>query len=235
MTNLIKINKDDWQLEVDLNGGRIVDLEKDGQKILGTFERIDGKSGNTHICVPNFAAEGVEKYGFIFHGPFRNSEWKLISKTDESLEISGEIEGLKVTQKFKIGEKWEQEIVVKNVSNESKRVNVAMHNYWNTDFSWEGTKLNGVDITSGIKDSIDLEIKENNILEIPKKMPINWQLVGFKYVKLWTGFKEENGQKTFDQKYICVEPVMEKEGFVETEESWLGSEKEIVLGQKIGF
>jgi hypothetical protein len=223
-----------WNLEIDLKGGRIKKLERDGELILGTFERIDGKLGDTHICVPNFAAEGVEKYGFIFHGPFRNSEWNLIDKTENSWEIVCEIDGLNVDQKFKIDGKFEQEIRVKNVSADPKRVNVAMHNYWDTALGWEGVKLNGKDITEGVKESIDLKIEKENKLKIPHKKMINWQLTGFKYVKLWTGFnKVENGEKTFDQNYICIEPVMEREGFVETDKSFLNPGEEIVLGQKI--
>jgi D-hexose-6-phosphate mutarotase len=231
--NKIEMKNNGWQLEIDLNGGRIVNLGKDGQKILGTFERIDGKSGNTHICLPNFAAEGIEKFGFIFHGPFRNSEWKLMNQTESSLEINCEIDGLNVDQKFVIGEKFEQEIKVKNMSNDSKRVNIAVHNYWDTEFGWEGSKLDGMNLKKGIEDSIDLQVGEKNVLEIPNKKTINWELDGFKYVKLWTGFKEENGEKIFDQKYICVEPTMEREGFVETDESFFDPGEEMTLRQRI--
>jgi len=229
--NVINLIYKNWKLNVDLKGGRIINLEKKDQKILGTFERIDGKTGNTHVCVPNFAAEGMEKYGFIFHGPFRNSEWKLINQTDNSLEINCEIEDLNVTQKFKIDNKFEQEIIINNKSTEAKKVNVGMHNYWDTEFGWKGTKLNGKDIGQGIKDSIDLKIEKENILEIPNKEIIRWQLFGFKYVKLWTGFKGENGEKIFDQKYICIEPIMEREGFVESEASLLKSGGELKLKQ----
>ena len=45
MGNILENNG--WRLEVDLVGGRIVSLVKNGQGILGTFERIDGKTGNT--------------------------------------------------------------------------------------------------------------------------------------------------------------------------------------------
>lgn len=231
--NIKKINSENWILEIDLNGGRIVKLEKEGQNILGSFQRIDGKNGNTHVCVPNFSGEGVEKYGFVVHGPFRNSEWKLINQIDNSLEINCEIDGLSVIQKFKINDQFEQEIIINNKSTESKRVNVGFHNYWDTEFGWKGSKLNGKDIDQGIKESIDLKIEKENVLEFPNKMPIHWQLFGFKYVKLWTGFKEENGEKVFDQKYICIEPTMEKEGFVENDESLLETGGRLKLKQII--
>jgi hypothetical protein len=233
--NVIKIENNGWVLEINLDGGRIVNLIKDNQKILGTFDRIDGKQGNTHICTPNFAAEGVEKFGFMFHGPFRNSEWQIIKQGQKNLEINCEIDGLVVIQKFQINDEFEQKIVIKNKSNERKRVNVAMHNYWDTAAGWQGIKLNGVDITEGIKNNPEIELKKENIFEIPGKKPVVWKVENFKLAKLWTGVKEENEIKFFDQNYVCIEPEMEFEGFVETEKSWLRVGGEIKLEQKINF
>lgn len=235
LMNKIKINNDEWILEIDLNGGRIVSLLKGSQKILGTFERIDGKQGNTHVCIPNFAGEGVESFGFIFHGPFRNAEWSLVSQNENTLEIKCEIDGLEVRQIFSISEWFEQNIVVKNISEENKRVNVAVHNYWDTEFGWQGTKLNGVDITDGFKTSPEVNLKSENILEFPGKLPIIWRVDNFKLTKLWTGFKEEGGEKIYDQKYVCLEPEMEFEGFVETNKSWLESGGTIELRQGINL
>jgi hypothetical protein len=233
--NIIKIENKDWVLEVDLNGGRIVNLLKNSQKILGTFERIDGKNGNTHICTPNFANEGIEKFGFIFHGPFRNNEWQIIKQDKKSLEINCEIDGLLVIQRFLIDEEFEQIIEIKNNSSENKRINVAMHNYWDTTAGWQGAKLNGIDISEGFKTSPEMELKKENVLEFPNKKPIIWKIENFKLAKLWTGFKEENGEKKYDQKYVCIEPEMEFEGFVETEKSWLKANKVIILNQKINL
>ena len=230
---IIEIEKNNWFLGIDLDGGRIVNLTKNGQKILGTFERIDGKKANTHICVPNFANEGVEKFGFVFHGPFRNAVWNLVSQNDDSLEIDCEIDDLLVKQKFLINNEFEQIIEIKNNSKEKKRVNVAVHNYWETEFGWQGTKLNGVDITQGFKTNPEVKLEKENILEFPNKLPIIWKLENFKLTKLWTAFKEENGEKIYDQRYVCLEPEMEFEGFVETEESWLDTMGVINLRQKI--
>jgi hypothetical protein len=230
---IIKIKKDGWLVEVDLDGGRIVNLIKDGQKILGTFERVDGKNGNTHVCIPNFANEGVEKFGFVFHGPFRNTVWSLVAQNDKGLEIECEIEGLLVKQKFLIDDEFEQTIEIKNNSLERKRVNIAVHNYWDTEFGWQGTKLNGKNITDGFKTNPEVELEEENILELPNKKPIIWKVENFKLAKLWTAFEDSNGEKIYDQKYVCLEPEMEFEGFVETEESWLDSNNTITLRQKI--
>lgn len=233
--NKINIENNGWVLEVDLNGGRIVNLIKDGQKMLGTYQRIDGKTGNTHVCIPNFAAEGVEKFGYVFHGPFRKSEWKLMCQNKNSVEISLEIDGLLVIQSFEISDQFKQKVLVRNVGGERKRVHVAIHNYWDTKFGWGGIKLNGHDITGGFVDNPEIKLEKNNILEIPKKKTIEWQVDNFKKAKLWTGMKEENGKRMFDEKYVCIEPEMEYEGFVETNESWLDVGKEIDLEQRISL
>ncbi|HOR02055.1 MAG TPA: hypothetical protein PKZ92_02240 [Candidatus Woesebacteria bacterium] len=233
MGNMLENN--DWRLEVDLVGGRIVSLVKNGQGILGTFERIDGKTGNTHVCVPNFASEGVEKFGFVFHGPFRNSLWEKLNQTDEGLEIRCQIDGLEVRQKFELGEKFSHKIAVVNNSSSKQRVNVAVHNYWETKNGWRGTKLNGIDVSQGFVTNPEIELKQKNRIEFSGQKPIIWQVNNFKVVKLWTAFKEENGEKVYDQEYVCLEPVMEKEGFVETDKSWLESERKIELSQEISL
>ena len=233
--NIIKIENDEWLLEVDLDGGRIYKLACGDQLILGTFERIDGKNGNTHVCVPNFANEGVEKYGFVFHGPFRNAAWEVLGKSDTALEIKCEIDGLSVKQFFRLTDSFIQDIEVLNNSNKKKRVNLAVHNYWDTKFGWQGTKLNGFDITEGIKTNPEISLKDLNIIEIVGKKNIFWKVENFKLAKLWTGVKKENGVNSYDRKYICIEPEMEFEGFVETEKSWLLPGQRIFLKQSIGL
>jgi len=74
----IQIQNKKWRLEVDLQGGRIVNLTYGDRCILGTYNRIDGKQGNTHICVPNFGNEGVKEFGLPFHGTGRNQRWNIV-------------------------------------------------------------------------------------------------------------------------------------------------------------
>lgn len=231
--NILKIKNNKWLLEIDLNGGRIVSLIKDNNKILGTYNRVDGKIGNTHICIPNFANEGVEKLGFVFHGPFRNSEWKLINQSGGGIVIISELGGLSVTQFFEVNNDFSHKILIRNVSDERKRVHVAVHNYWDTEFGWKGFKLNGHDVTEGFVDNPEINLEKNNILEIPNKKIIKWQVDNFKKAKLWTGVIEEDGKKIYDNKYVCIEPEMEYEGFVETDKSLIEPKKCIKLEQKI--
>lgn len=231
---LKEIKSRDWSLKIDLEGGRIYELCKKGEKILGSYERIDGKTGNTHICVPNFAMEGVKSLGMVAHGPFRNGLWELETRNEKSdTRIKLETEGLGVEQRFSLGKTFSQQIIIKNFSSEAKRVNVAVHNYWDTPQGWQGIKLNGEEITMAVKSNPEIKIEEDNILEISGKNAIKWQLLGFNYVKVWTAFKEEGKIKIYDPGYVCIEPLMEKEGFVETQASFLPPGGEIIVEQRI--
>lgn len=234
----VDINSGDWSLVVDLEGGRIVSLKNKQILILGSFERIDGKRGNTHICVPNFANDGVEKYGLPFHGLFRNAKWLLFQKLENLLEIECETGGFNVHQIFSFNndEYFSQKIVIENRNEEEKPVNVAVHNYWSSDLGWEGLMLNDVDLSLGIKQSDFINLRPINELNVPGKPLIKWQVIGFKYAKLWTGFLEEGNSKIFDNNYFCLEPIMEKnEEFFGSPDSMLMPNKKIELRQMIGL
>jgi len=122
---------------------------------------------------------------------------------------------------------------VKDTGNKKKRVHIAIHNYWDTECEWNEIKLNNNNISSGIINNSEIKLEKNNILKINNKKVIFWQVENLKKAKLWTGVKEDNGIKIFDQKYVCIEPEMEYEGFVETDKSWLEPKKELVVEQRI--
>lgn len=125
---MVQLNSKDWELEVELEGGRIVSLKNRGVLILGSFERIDGKKGNTHICVPNFNMEGVKEFNLPPHGPFRNESWKLVQQTENLIDIECEKDGLDVHQFFSFNgeEYFNQKVVVENKGEVEKPVNVAI-------------------------------------------------------------------------------------------------------------
>lgn len=233
----VQLNFGDWELVVDLDGGRIDSLKNRGVLILGSFERIDGKRGNTHICVPNFANDGVKKYGLPFHGYFRTGPWVVVQKTDNLLEISCETMGIFVHQIFSINsEYFSQRIIIENRGEEEKPVNAAIHNYWASELGWQGLTLNGFDLSIGIKQGDFVNLRQLNDLDIPGKPLIKWQLAGLSYAKLWTGFLEEGNNKIFDNSYFCIEPIMEKdENFFGSEKSMLQPKMKIELRQMIGI
>lgn len=209
------IQNNDWKLTIDLNGGRIRELKYKNEIVLGTYKRIDGKAGNTHVCCPNFGSEGMEKFGLPFHGPFRSMEWKLVFKNKTKLEIEVESLDLNIKQVFEIGDDFKQIVKIKNLSNKSRIINIAIHNYWNANNNWQGVKLNGKKIDKLIKSDSSKIISNVNILEISSKLKYKWSLSGFKYGQFWTSFKEMEGQKIYDRKYFCVEPSLEIQGFLD--------------------
>lgn len=233
MDNL-EINKNNWNLKINLNGGRIEELKYGEEIILGTFERIDGKTANTHICTPNFGDEGMEQFDLPFHGPFRNGRWDLVAKTDDEIEIELIINDLKVRQFFELKDSFSQKILIENLSQTPKRVNVAIHNYWEAKSGWENTKLNGKVVDKLVMSDVSQIVGEENILEIPGKSIKKWNIFGFKYGQFWTGFKEESGKKNYDQKYVCIEPALEQQGFLDNGENNLKANGKIEVGQEIG-
>lgn len=223
MSNLIKIENTNWKLNVDLNGGRIVELKYKNKVILGTFDRIDGKLGNTHVCVPNFAEDGAND-GYVFHGPFRNLEWikASVENVKEKIVIFCENKDIIVEQRFEIGEKFSHSVLVKNISKENKPLNLALHNYFGVLDSWLGIKINGKNEEDGFIDSNYIEANKENIIEFADGRKVKLELSGLNYLKLWTGFIDEDNNRIFDANYICIEPVQGKIG------EYFGTEKSIL-------
>lgn len=209
------IQNNNWKLTVDLNGGRIRELKYKDKIVLGTYKRIDGKLGNTHICCPNFGSEGMEKFGLPFHGPFRNLEWNLVSKNQNRIIIEVQDLGLKIKQFFEINNGFKQTIRVENLKNKARKINLAIHNYWGANNDWQGTKLNGEIIDEIIKSDSSKILAKKNILEMANKTKYKWKLSGFKYGQFWTSFKELEDKKIYDYKYFCVEPSLEIQGFLD--------------------
>lgn len=227
------IKNNNWFLEIDLIGGRIKELKYGDEVVLGTFERIDGKLANTHICCPNFGNEGMEELNLPFHGPFRNMIWKLISKDKGKIEIEAVDLGLKVRQFFDLQDGFQQRVVVQNLDKKEKTVNVAVHNYWETGNGWQGTKLNNKLIDELVKSDVSKKVEEENILEISKKSKYRWDLTGFKYGQFWTGVREKDGRKEYDTKYVCVEAALEEQGFLNKGIVNLGIDGKIEVIQRI--
>lgn len=164
MQKTIKSGKS--QLTIDTQGGKIVELVLDDKKILGTFSRIDGKTGATHICTPNFAGEGMEIYGLPFHGPSRNMEWQVARESENMIEINVRLEALEkyksaleVKQIFVISEKeFSQEVHVKNVGKFAAPVNIGIHNYFHTPNGWKEAKINNKSIKKEIEKNLSVPV-----------------------------------------------------------------------------
>jgi galactose mutarotase-like enzyme len=222
-----KISNDKWILRIDTDGGRIVSLERDGQQILGTFQRIDGKKGNTHVCVPNFGEEGVKDYNLPFHGPARNGEWVLVEKTENKIKISYEfkatekyLSNLLIEQEFSLENGFRHKVTVKNIGNKDVPVNVAIHNYFVVNNGWLGLKINDVDVIQVVENDDCFDIGSENIILFTDGRKVNFNLSGFNNVRLWTARKGDENT-VYDQEYVCIEPAIGKGDYFGSEESIL--------------
>jgi len=208
----IRLDSSGWGLVLDLKGGRIVSLYHKEKRILGTYTRIDGKSGNTHLCLPNFAGEGVE-LGLPFHGPTRNAIWNIKEKRRYSLVIWCDIPAsdlypakLHIEQSFKMQDNFIHEIKVTNMKGNAVPLNIGCHYYWNCPEGWKGTRINNEDVSLKIQTNGSKKIDTKNIIKFPHSLYSITQ-TGFSKVVLWTGFKMDDDKKIFDSLYCCIEPV----------------------------
>lgn len=230
-----------WTLRIDLLGGRIIELKYLGDTVLGTFDRIDGKKGNTHLCLPNFGAEGQEKYDLPFHGPSRSVLWEVAGATfpgKNSLAIrcflpqtSAYKAELSVVQEFRLEkELFCQAITVENLLGEQVPVNIGIHNYWDAPAGWEGTLLNGEDITKKVMENGFSPVKTENDIILPGGRSYKWNLEGFRDTVLWTGRKDGS----FDTTYVCIEPALRySPSYFGSAESMLMRGKAVSASQQI--
>ena len=151
------IQKEKSLLQINLSGGRIQELVLNTVPILGTFTRIDGKKGNTHLCVPNFGKEGTEKYNLPNHGPARKAKWQFINQTDSSLTIGYDMPKagsypttLSIVQIFSLtNNTCKHEVQITNSGSKKAPVNLAIHYYWHTAQGWSNIQLNNQNVGGG--------------------------------------------------------------------------------------
>lgn len=224
----MELNSHDWYLLVDLNGGRIRELSHLGVRILGTYTRIDGKQGNTHLCIPSFDKEGMEKWNLPFHGLVRNILWTVKETTDTSIHLScdtkpsGEYPArLHIEQEFVLGEDFIHRVHVTNLQGNAVPVNIGYHYYWDTPQGWKGTTLNNINIEKQIETNGFLTLMERNDIVFPHaKYALTSQVFGS--CVLWTSFKEDKfGKKKYSDDFCCIEPVIKWPGYFGTGASFL--------------
>ncbi len=239
MSNASKIRfaKGSWICDIDLQGGRITKLSYGNQTVLGSYNRIDGKQGNTHLCVPNFADEGGETYGLPFHGPARNCMWKLVSHDTGSIRcVIPKTEKypaeLSVIQRFVLSNtQFSHTITVSHIGGEPVPINIGIHNYWDTPNGWENLKLNSQDAVYIVKKNGRVPLKKENSLEFSSGKKIYWEVSGFSEAVLWSAFRGNE----FDKNYVCIEPVLGYKNYFESKESILRKGEKKQYSQQISF
>lgn len=221
------ILSNDWSLSLDLNGGRIKELNYKGIKVFGTYQRIDGKTGNTHLCIPSFDKEG-QIHDLPFHGLIRNVQWVVKSKSKTSVIISSKTHSsplypaeLYVEQEFNLDKNFIHKIRVTHIKGKKVPLNISCHYYWNTPKGWKNSTLNGLCLTSKIESNGYNNLKKINSIIFPHAS-YQMNVTVFRSVVLWTSFKVDNeGNKLFSNDFCCIEPVIEWPHYYGTEKSIL--------------
>lgn len=237
----MNITSNNWSLTLDLSGGRIIELSYRDIKIFGTYNRIDGKQGNAHLCVPSFDKEGMETWGLPFHGLVRNSLWSEERKTENEISISTSTQAtaaypasLKVEQTFTLSDVFTHTIAVSHSSGGAAPVNIGVHYYWDTPKGWNETQINNTNMKTNIETNGTTILKPINKISFPHA---SYELTanGFQNAVLWTSFKTNvGGDKTYSQDFCCVEPVIGWPGYFGSEESMLKKGEQKVVSLTIG-
>lgn len=198
------IEQNGWKLDLNLKGGRIVSLKKGDDSILDTFDRGNGKIGQTHLCVPNFANE-FPQYELAPHGPSRDSLWELKSyDSGKSAEIVYKMinqgkypTDLEISQYFELGVDFVHKIGIKNIGNKEALVNLAVHYYFNLDP--KKLMLNGASVSDLVRGDKEAGVKEKSLISDGKNKNIRIDLSNFgDRLHFWSGSNDS----------ACVEPVM---------------------------
>ena len=207
------ISNNNWKLVLDLDGGRIKEVYSKNKLIIGTFQRIDGKSSNTHLCTPNFGAEGAE-LNLPFHGPTRNQMWTLQQQTASSVTIECKTTAtekypspLLIEQKFTLNDNFRHEIVITNQGQIEVPVNLAIHYYWATPAGWQGTTVNGYEVTAEIENNGNIPLSDQNDIIFPDNSKIRLSTKNFHKAVLWTAFLKKENTTAYDNNFCCIEPV----------------------------
>lgn len=213
--SLMTIQGGNWDLVVDLVGGRIISLSHTKKRVVGSYHRMDGKMGTTHLCIPSFDKEGQEKYNLPFHGLVRNKEWMCKNKTERSLTLSCEISPslsyparLSVEQEFRLDGDFIHTIRITHLEGEGVPLNIGCHYYWDTPEGWHETQINGINMKEIIKTNGYIGLKRTNTITFPHAV---YELTSseFQSAMLWTSFKvNEKGNRIYNEDFCCIEPII---------------------------
>ncbi|MCR4329953.1 MAG: hypothetical protein NUV65_05425 [Candidatus Roizmanbacteria bacterium] len=227
---MVKISSFQSHLLLDIQGGRIYELTLHSHKILGTYTRVDGKVGNSHVCAPNFSAEGIQAYGLSQHGSARNRQWSIESEKENACTIRCTVppEGtypsiLSIEQQFVLeNNSFTHVVTVTNQGNVNAPVNIGLHYYWDTPDGWEQLTINNKNISRSIAKDTYIPAHEKNRVRIQHKPAITLETGSdFSILQLWTGRNIVNNQTIFDTAYACIEPVFKNVGYFDSPMSML--------------
>lgn len=224
---------------VNPHGGRLESLILNGQKLLFSGTRIDGGTGSTHLCSPNFGPDN-KGYGLPDHGPGRNkkTKWTVIKEEPDHVIQSyvigsGEVsagnypKGIEVTQDYKLVDGGFKIVTTHTNNGEMDApVNSAVHFYWATllglgegEKGWEGVKVNGVNVSDLVKADTIVQWEDDNIIEMPDRPKIRVKQKGLPFLQGYAAKDDVTGE--FDQNSAALEPAEGREERFGTPESMI--------------
>jgi len=224
----MEINSNKWSLSLDLDGGRIKYLAFDNFPILGTYKRVDGKLGNTHICAPSFDKEGEDKFNLPFHGYARTLQWDFEKIADNVVQIKTITTStktypakLELIQRFVLGETFKHSVEVKHIDGLEVPVNIGIHYYWDTPKGWNDVQINNTNIKTNIETNGNMKLLPENIIKFPHAT-YKLSTKEFHSAALWTSFKlNEMGIKKYSTDFCCIEPIIGWPGYFGTPKSFI--------------
>jgi galactose mutarotase-like enzyme len=228
-------------LTLNPQGGRIQELVLDTIPIFGTFKRLDGKEGNTHVCVPNFGDEGTSEFQLPAHGSGRNADWEVVDKTVDSIILSYDMSPtgtyptkLHLEQRFTLtASKLDHTVSVENTGSNDAPVNIALHYYWYSPAGWDGLTLNNKLVDSLVRQDTHTIVEDKNTIHLPEHPAIQLDVTNCSALQLWTGRAEKDGEITYNQDFVCIEPVMGVDNFFGSEQSILSPKESVEMSAKI--
>lgn len=222
----MEIHSNKWSLSIDLNGGRIKDLKFDNIPVFGTYNRIDGKMGNTHICAPSFDKEGQDKFDLPFHGQARTLIWSYEQIANNDVQLKALTSStksypakLELIQRFTLGETFKHSVEIKHIDGLEVPLNIGIHYYWDTPKGWEGTTLNSEQLAPLIKTNGYLDLKDESVITFPHAK-YAMSVTGLHSAMLWTSFNtDEIENKKYSNDFCCIEPIIKWPGYFGKPES----------------
>lgn len=229
MNSKINFKNKNWSLTLDLQGGRILELSHKATKMLGTYFRLDGKVGSTHICTPSFDKEGQDlKWSLPFHGYARTLDWIVEKQTETDVTISTHTAPtptynalLKLSQTFIMDQVFLHSVAVENIKGNAVPVNVGLHYYWDTPQGWDDLTINNKSQMTNVKENGYCDLQKVNVIKFPL---VSYTLTshGFQSAALWTSFTTNTlGAKQYNQDFCCIEPIIKWPGYFGSKESIL--------------
>jgi galactose mutarotase-like enzyme len=197
--------------------------------------RGDGKTGFTHLCLPQLGKDPV--YQGEQHGPARRGRWEVRSERLNQLVVDYRLvescypSSLDVVVRHVVDNHgYFNQTEVVNVGDRPMATNIGWHNYWDNSITnqLKDIELDDKDISSLIKTgSNEVNLQTINKLAIPGKPILRLTQEGYGQAVLWSASDPATNQQ--DNHYFCLEPIQRGRDQFGKEQSLIKPKEKIIL------